>query len=54
MNAFREVFAGQRFGYGAALLWILFAVAFLTTLALFASGRFWVYREQPAPGRRRR
>lgn len=54
VNAFREVFAGQRFGYGAALLWILFAIAFLTTLVLFASGRFWVYREQPTPERRRR
>ncbi len=54
VNAFREVFAGQRFGYGAALLWILFAIAFLTTLVVFAAGRLWVYREQPAPERRRR
>jgi len=54
VNAFREIFVGQRFGYGAALLWILFAVAFLATLLLFASGRFWVYREQPPPERRRR
>jgi multiple sugar transport system permease protein len=54
VNAFREIFVGQRFGYGAALLWILFGIALLTTLLLFASGRFWVYREQPAPERRRR
>jgi multiple sugar transport system permease protein len=54
VNAFREIFTGQRFGYGAALLWILFGIAFITTLLLFASGRFWVYREQPAPERRRR
>jgi ABC-type sugar transport system permease subunit len=51
--AFQEAFVGQRFGYSAALLWILFATSLLAVLALFVSARFWVYYERPA-GRRRR
>lgn len=47
VKAFQETFINQRFGYGAALLWTLFAVALLTTLILFLSARFWVYYERP-------
>jgi multiple sugar transport system permease protein len=52
VTALQEAFVGQRFGYSAALLWILFATALLAVLALFATSRFWVYYERPA-GRRR-
>jgi multiple sugar transport system permease protein len=48
VTAFQEAFVGQRFGYSAALLWILFATALLAVLALFATSRFWVYYERPA------
>jgi multiple sugar transport system permease protein len=47
VTAFQEAFVGQRFGYSAALLWILFATALLAVLALFATSRFWVYYERP-------
>jgi multiple sugar transport system permease protein len=52
VSAFQEAFVGQRFGYSAALLWILFATALLAVLALFATARYWVYYERP--GRRGR
>ena len=52
VKAFQETFVNQRFGYGAALLWILFVVALLTTLILFATARFWVYYERPGKARR--
>jgi multiple sugar transport system permease protein len=48
VTAFQQAFVGQRFGYSAALLWILFATALLFVLALFATSRFWVYYERPA------
>jgi multiple sugar transport system permease protein len=51
-NAFQQVFVNQRFGYGAALLWILFAIAVLVTLLLFATARFWVFYERPGRGRK--
>jgi multiple sugar transport system permease protein len=53
VTAFQEAFVGQRFGYSAALLWILFATALLAVLALFATSRYWVYYERaPKKGRR--
>jgi multiple sugar transport system permease protein len=47
VTAFQEAFVSQRFGYSAALLWILFATTLLAVLALFASARYWVYYERP-------
>lgn len=47
VKAFHETFINQRFGYGAALLWILFVVALSATLILFATARYWVYYERP-------
>jgi multiple sugar transport system permease protein len=52
VTAFQEAFVSQRFGYSAALLWILFATTLLAVLALFATARYWVYYERPSRGRR--
>lgn len=42
---YRKTFEGLRFGYGAALAWILFAILMAFTLLLFKSSSLWVYYE---------
>jgi multiple sugar transport system permease protein len=51
VKAFSEAFVNQRFGYSAALLWILFVLVLLTTLVIFATARYWVYYERPGKAR---
>jgi ABC-type sugar transport system permease subunit len=50
----RQIFVNQRFGYGIALLFVLFLIIVTLTLLLFWSTRYWVYQEaeplRPAPG----
>jgi multiple sugar transport system permease protein len=43
VHAYTEIFVKQLFGYGAALLWILFAVVLGLTLLLFKTSRRWVF-----------
>ena len=38
-----QIFGKQRFGYGTALLWILFALVLALTLVVFISERYWVH-----------
>lgn len=45
VNVYAQFFYNQRFGYGSALLWVLFAVILLITLLVFRSGALWVYYE---------
>jgi len=45
-NAYHNIMVGQRFGYGSALLWLLFIGIVLLSLALFWSQRFWVYSDE--------
>ncbi|HLZ56358.1 MAG TPA: sugar ABC transporter permease [Ktedonosporobacter sp.] len=40
-----QYFSFQRYGYGSALLWILFALILLVTLLIFRTSAFWVYYE---------
>lgn len=42
---YQQFFYFQRFGYGAALLWVLFIAILLATLLLFRSSPFWVHYE---------
>jgi multiple sugar transport system permease protein len=42
-HIFDVTFVGAAPGAGAALSWILFVIILAVTLALFASGRFWVF-----------
>lgn len=39
----RQVFAFQRFGYGTALLWLLFFVIVAITIIIFRTSNYWVY-----------
>lgn len=43
VHAYLEIFVKQLFGYGSALLWLLFAVVLALTLVLFKTSRRWVF-----------
>lgn len=43
VHAYIEIFTKQLFGYGSALLWILFAVVLGLTILLFSTSRRWVF-----------
>jgi multiple sugar transport system permease protein len=45
VHVFNRVFTNLRFGYGFALLWLLFAFVLVLTLVVFGTARFWVYYE---------
>jgi multiple sugar transport system permease protein len=45
VHTYTQIFTSQRFGYGSALLWILFILVLLLTLIVFRTGRYWVYYE---------
>jgi multiple sugar transport system permease protein len=40
-----RLLAYQQFGYGTALLWIMFVILVLLTLGVFRTSRYWVYYE---------
>lgn len=43
VHLYKTAFVFKDMGYGTALAWVLFAMAFLATVALFLSARYWVY-----------
>ncbi|MEO8612219.1 MAG: sugar ABC transporter permease [Chloroflexota bacterium] len=43
INFYKQAFTFQNMGYGAALAWLLFIVALIITIFLFATARYWVY-----------
>ncbi len=45
VNVYAQFFSNQRYGYGSALLWLLFAIILVMTLIVFRSGALWVYYE---------
>jgi multiple sugar transport system permease protein len=45
IHVYIQVFANQRFGYGTALLWLLFIVIVVLSVVVFRSSRYWVYYE---------
>jgi multiple sugar transport system permease protein len=50
VHTYREIFAFQRFGYGTALLWMLFVIILALTLMVFRSARYWVHYEEGVEG----
>jgi len=50
VHTYRHIFAFQRFGYGTALLWLLFVVILGLTLLVFRSARYWVHYEEGGEG----
>ena len=43
VHASNKIFVNQLFGYGSALLWILFAIVTALTVVLFKTSRRWVF-----------
>ncbi|MCH5676615.1 carbohydrate ABC transporter permease [Streptomyces gilvus] len=50
VNVYAQFFNYQKYGYGAALLWILFVVILAITVLVLRSGSFWVYYEVDQDG----
>ncbi len=45
VNVYEQFLYNQRFGYGSAMLRVLFVCILAITLVVFRTGRFWVYYE---------
>jgi multiple sugar transport system permease protein len=45
INAYYEIFTSRRYGYGTALLWMLFIGVLILTGVVFWTSKFWVYEE---------
>ena len=45
VHVMRQIFTFSRFGYGLALMWLLFVVIVLFTILVFWSSRYWVHYE---------
>ncbi len=43
IHLYKTAFVFSDMGYAAALAWMLFAIAFVATIFLFATSRYWVY-----------
>jgi ABC-type sugar transport system permease subunit len=52
LHTYEQIFVFQRFGYGTALLWLLFLIILLLTLLVFRTARYWVYYETDFEGAR--
>lgn len=52
VDVYTQFFDYQRYGYGAALLWILFLVILLVTVVIMRSSSFWVYYEVEQDGKK--
>lgn len=50
VHIYQQIFVQQRFGYGTALLWMLFAVILVLTLIVFRTSRYWVHYENEVEG----
>jgi multiple sugar transport system permease protein len=50
VHVYQQVFANQRFGYGTAMLWLLFVLIVVLSALVFRSSRYWVYYEVEQEG----
>lgn len=50
VHVMRQIFTFSRFGYGLALMWLLFVVIVLLTILVFWTSRFWVHYEVDVDG----
>ncbi len=51
VHAFQQIFAYGRFGYGLALLWVLFIMILVLTVIVFSTSKLWVFYEVDQEGR---
>ncbi len=45
VHIYQQIFVNMRFGYGLALVWIIFVIIMLITLVMEATKKFWVFKE---------
>lgn len=50
VHVYQQIFVNQRFGYGTALLWLLFVVILALTLIIFRTSHYWVHYETNPEG----
>ena len=50
IHVYRQMFTNLRYGYGTALLWLLFIVVVVLTLVVFRTARYWVHYEVSVEG----
>lgn len=53
VHVYQQVFVNNRYGYGTALLWLLFIVIVVLSLLVFRSSSYWVYYEVDQEGVKR-
>lgn len=53
IHTYQQIFTFRRYGYGTALLWMLFVGIVLITAFVFWSEKYWVYSDRPTEGDRR-
>jgi multiple sugar transport system permease protein len=53
VHVMRQIFTFSRFGYGLALLWMLFVVVVILTIVVFWSSRYWVHYEVDIAGEKK-
>ncbi|RTE07829.1 carbohydrate ABC transporter permease [Paenibacillus whitsoniae] len=51
VHAFQQIFAFNRYGYGLALLWVMFILILLLTTILFTTSKLWVFYEVEQGGK---
>src|SRR5262245_21998825 len=52
VHIMRQIFTFSRFGYGLALMWLLFVAIVVLTIIVFWSSKFWVHYEVETEGER--
>lgn len=45
VQIYQQIFTNQRFGFGLAMVWILFAASMITNRVIFWTGNLWVFNE---------
>jgi len=50
VHVYQQIFVNNRYGYGTALLWLLFVVIVILSLLVFRSSSYWVYYEVEQEG----
>jgi multiple sugar transport system permease protein len=45
VHVYQQIFTSQRFGYGLAMIWVIFALSIILTRTTFYTSKFWVYNE---------
>ncbi|AWP27728.1 binding-protein-dependent transport systems inner membrane component [Paenibacillus vortex V453] len=51
VHAFQQIFAFNRYGYGLALLWVMFSLILLLTMVVFVTSKLWVFYEVGQEGK---